>query len=257
MTSTDAGLLSLTVERVQPAVAARGNGQTYAVARVEGAATATRVLTIVPGVDVSTLQAHAAQCIRIEEGLSAEAALHAPALALSLWAWEQLQLELGEAAVYTADSPFQHFLGEAALLRGALQVIQLGHASGYTPPKQVQVLTIDESGSLIAQLKGRLADSVGGAAIDVSGKAEVTDVIFETLPRWGRLMLAAHRTSPINIDFYNNVHRKGIDLRACSFDPLQVFETALRVDDDVFVRRAMALLMRRPELVLTKRTDAA
>lgn len=216
-----------------------------------------RVLTVLPGPEATALAVTAEQCIRIDDGLSAEAALQVPALALSLWAWDQLQLEIGEAAVYTADAPFEHFLGETALLRGALPVIQVGRASAYSPQGQVEVLDIAESGDLLTRLKGRLADSVGAAAIDLSGKAEVTDVIFETLPRWGRLMLAAHRASPLNIDFYNNIHRKGVDMRGCSLDPLQVFEPALRAGGDLFVKRAMALLARRPEMLLAKRTDAA
>jgi hypothetical protein len=118
----------------------------------------------------------------------------------------------------------------------------------------VQVLNGEESSALLTELKGRLTDCVGVAAIDASGKAEVTDVIFETLPRWGRLLLAAQRPTPINIDFYNNVHRKGIDMRGCSFDPLQVFDPALRANYDAFVQRAITLLARRPETLLAKRT---
>lgn len=246
----DAAQFKLTVERVQPPVAARGTLQTYGVATAEGTATG-RVLALLPSPDVGTLEVESTQCIPIDGNLSAQVALHVPALALSLWAWEQMQLEIGEAAVYTAESPFEHFLGETAILRGALPVFQLGAASNYRTPDGVEVLAVGET--LLNELKGRLADSVGLAAIDLSGKAEVTDVIFETLPRWGRLLLAAHRPTPINIDFYNNVHRKGIDMRGCSFDPLQVFDPAQRANYEVFIRRAIALLARRPETVLAKR----
>jgi hypothetical protein len=249
----DAGQFKLMIERVQSPVAARGTLQTYAVARAEGTATG-RVLALLPAADATTLEVDSTHCIPLDAKLSAEVALHVPALALSLWAWDQMQLEIGEAAVYTAESPFQHFLGEAALLRGALPVIQLGSSSTYLAPPHVQVLDAGESSALLTELKGRLADCVGVAAIDLSGKAEVTDVIFETLPRWGRLLLAAHQPAPINIDFYNNVHRKGIDMRGCSLDPLQVFDPALRATYDAFVQRAVALLTRRPELVLAKRT---
>jgi hypothetical protein len=249
----DAGQFNLMVERVQPPVAARGSLQTYAVARADGTATG-RVLALLPSADVTTLAVDGAQCIALDNNISAEAALHVPALALSLWAWDQMQLEIGEAAVYTPDSPFPHFLGQAALLRGALPVIQLGTSSTYQPPAHVDVMNSAESSALLNELKGRLADCVGAAAIDASGKAEITDVIFETLPRWGRLLLAAQRPTPINIDFYNNVHRKGIDMRGCSFDPLQVFDPALRANYDGFVQSAIKLLTRRPETILAKRT---
>lgn len=249
----DAGQFKLVVERVQSPVAARGTPQTYAVARAEGTATG-RVLALLPTADATTFEVDSSHCIPLDGNLSAEVALHVPALALSLWAWDQMQLEIGEAAVYTAESPFQHFLGEAALLRGALPVIQLGSSPTYQAPSHAQVLNIGESSALLTELKDRLAECVGVASIDASGKAEVTDVIFETLPRWGRLLLAAHRPAPINIDFYNNVHRKGIDMRGCSLDPLQVFDPALRANYDPCVVRAIALLTRRPELVLAKRT---
>lgn len=249
----DAGQFKLTVERVQPPVAARGTTQTYAVASADGTTTG-RVLALLPSADVATLEADSSNCIPVDANLSAEVALHVPALTLSLWAWDQMQLEIGEAAVYTPESPFEHFLGEAALLRGALPVIQLGRSQTYRAPSHVQVLDSGETSALLTELRGRLADCVGLVAVDLSGKAEVTDVIFETLPRWGRLLLAAQRPAPINIDFYNNVHRKGIDMRGCSFDPLQVFDPALRANFDPFVARAVALLTRRPELVLANRT---
>lgn len=248
----DAGQFKLTVERAQAPVAARGTLETFAVAKAEGTPTG-RVLAQLPTIDVTTLEVGSTQCIPIADGLSAEVALHIPALAMSLWAWEQLRLEIGEAAVYTPESPYQLFLGEVAVLRGALPVIQLGSSANHRTPNGVAVLASEDAGALLSELKSRVADCVGLAAIDLSGRAELTDVIFESLPRWGRLLLAAHRPAPINIDFYNNVHRKGIDMRGGSLDPLSVFDPARRTDYDAFIRRAMALLTRRPEALLAKR----
>jgi hypothetical protein len=242
--------LDVVVEHRQEPNAARDSRRVLAVARVASASlngAVRRVLTLVPEGAAAEIRADAASCVAIDDGLTAEQALQIPALVWSLWAWDQLHLELGEAALYCVGSPFPHFLGQTAVMHGALPVIQLG-AQGSAAG--VEALPVDDAGLLLSELRKRLKKSVGVAAIDLSGKADIADVLFEGLPRSSRLMLAAHRGSPLTIDFYNNVHRKGVLLRTCVSDPLQVIDSAFLVTNRAYVVRANRLLARRSELFL-------
>jgi threonine dehydrogenase-like Zn-dependent dehydrogenase len=74
----------------------------------------------------------------------------------------------------------------------------------------------------LRQLKKRIQDKAGFAAIDLSGRPETIDLLLEVVPRWGRVMLAGRTRQPLTVDFYNNVHRKGVLLLTSIFDPASV-----------------------------------
>jgi len=233
------------IDRRQAAHPSLRSARSLAVAKLAGSAE--RVLTVVPGEAGSEVEIDAGRCIAIPSGLGSEQALELPALAWSLWAWDQLDLELGEFAIYCPGSPFDHLVGAAALLYGALPVIQIGTAD-YEPAAGVQVISSSDTGVLIGEVRERTKSSVGVAAIDLSGKAEITDVLFEGLPRASRLMLAAYQGAPLNIDFYNNVHRKGVLLRNALCDPLALLDAPASAKHGDYLLRAGRLLQTRPEL---------
>ena len=110
------------------------------------------------------------------------------------------------------------------------------------------MISSSDSGVLIGEVRERTKASVGVAAIDLSGKAEITDVLFEGLPRLSRLMLAAYQGAPLNIDFYNNVHRKGVLLRNALCDPLALLDAPASATHGDYLLRAGRLLQQRPEL---------
>jgi hypothetical protein len=233
----------LSIERLQPPHPALATPRALAVARLAGGE---RVLAVVAADAGNRARAAASHCLALDSALADDQALQVPALAWALWAWEQLHLELGELAIYCPGSPFDHLLGHAALLQGALPVFQVG-AAEFAPPAGVEVLSDADAGTLLAELRKRTGKSPGVAAVDVRGKAEITDVLFEGLPRGSRMMLAAYRSSTLNIDFYNNVHRKGVLLRNGLCDPLTLLDGTAAGSGE-YLARAMRLLLRRPEL---------
>lgn len=133
-------------------------------------------------------------------------------LAVSLWAWDLLGLELGEIALYTADSSLGGLLAQAALWRGASQVLQIGESTDGKVPPGVEVVPTDNPLAVIRALAPRAARAPGFAAIDTSGRADTLDIFFEVVPTWGRILLGAEKSQPATVDFYNNVHRKGVTL---------------------------------------------
>jgi hypothetical protein len=162
-------------------------------------------------------------------------------VAWSLWAWDELRLELGDAAVIAVGKDMPAHLPAIALLHGALPVLQIG---GERAPEGVEIVAATDAGSVLSELRRRLERSVGAAAVDFSGKAEVVDALFEGLPRFARLLLAAHGDN-LTIDFYNNVHRKGVLLRSHVCDPARFAADPSRAG---YLQRARRLVDSRPEL---------
>ena len=62
------------------------------------------------------------------------------------------------------------------------------------------------------------------------------------MPTWGRLVVAAESTEPATIDFYNNVHRKGVTVLGMPVSPLSVFEPTCRKTTLPFLRQAMRVI---------------
>lgn len=145
-------------------------------------------------------------------------------LAFALWAWERLNLEIGEIALVSGDNAFSCFFAQAARLYGALPVFQLGNdLKDFQGIDNIEI-NRDEPLATIELLRNRIQDKTGFAAIDLSGKPEIIDVIFEVLPKWGKLMLLKQTKYPLTIDYYNNLHRKGIYMLSYEFNPAVLFE---------------------------------
>jgi threonine dehydrogenase-like Zn-dependent dehydrogenase len=115
-------------------------------------------------------------------------------LAVALEAWDELGLELGEAALIAGDGPTARIFATAAGYRGACPVVQVG-ADGKGLPGAEE-----------------LAGMAGVAAVDLSGRADTVDALLEALPEGARLMLAGDDSEPQTIDYYGNIHRKGVHL---------------------------------------------
>ncbi|MBI4524215.1 MAG: hypothetical protein HY695_10440 [Deltaproteobacteria bacterium] len=163
-------------------------------------------------------------CLLVPDGLDADVAILAPPLALVLWIWEKLALELGEIAVYSEGTPFSALVGRVAWWRGGCPVIGIGTNQRQEFGAKVETLGLEDPEALISELKQRVKDKAGFAAVDLSGCPEVIDVLLEVLPPRGRLMLAGPKNRPLTIDFYNNIHRKGARLYATVFDPALIFD---------------------------------
>lgn len=148
-----------------------------------------------------------------------------PTVSRALWVWDTLALELGDVALVTSGNPHAELLAVVATWYGAQPVLRLSRATT-PPPPGIEGFSFDDPQGAIKTLSGRLAGRPGVAAVDLSGRSDIVEVLLESLPTFSRLLLAGTAREPLTIDFYNNVHRKGLDLHSGVFDP------SLERDDD-------------------------
>lgn len=177
----------------------------------EGQSAETDVVLEINAPDQNIIECNCAQCIPFPPTLGPEKAILLPALIFALRVWEKLGLELGEAAIYTTGNSLSRLVGQVALWRGASPVIQLGkEEENNSKSHLVEFLAIDDAEDSIRLLSNRIKNKPGIAIVELSGNPEIIDIILEIIPKWGRIICAAHSGSPLTIDFYNNIHRKGV-----------------------------------------------
>jgi hypothetical protein len=135
-------------------------------------------------------------------GSAVDAVSLAPLVAEALRVWDTLRLELGDAALITAPSPWAGLLAEVASWYGAFPiVVSLTQDGG------------DRGGSeQVQQLRDRLSGFPAVRAVEVSGRADAVDLLLETVPHETAVMFAGPSREPFTIDYYVNVHRKGLFL---------------------------------------------
>jgi threonine dehydrogenase-like Zn-dependent dehydrogenase len=206
-------------------------------------ASGAQVLVPVADANARSATVSAARCIEVPSTLRDAAAKLVPPLAIALWIWDTLELELGDCAVICGNHPYDFLLAQAALWRGASPVVHLDlESSGNTAPAGIERLRATDSSAMHAQLAECIRRGGGYAAVDLSGRPDVLDVVFETIPREARLMMASQAGAPVTIDFYNNVHRKGIRMESCMLDTALVFDGVARGLDQ-HVARAIRILL--------------
>ncbi len=142
-----------------------------------------------------------------------------PLLACALHAWQELELEVGETALVAGDGPLADIFRLAALWHGASPVIKLGAGGGQVEGVRSCEVPDDDPESVLDELAVQLAEAPAVAAVDLTGRAVVADMFFEILPRYSRLLLAGDTGEPLTIDYYVNIHRKGIGVLARRADP--------------------------------------
>lgn len=191
---------------------------------------------------IEEVSAEPDQLIELPSGLGVDSALAVPPLAIALWIWDVLGLELGDCAALCGDYPHGRLLAKAALWRGAIPVIHIHPGQGSTPLEHVERLTDLEPQSLHSQLAALASQSSGFAAVDLCGRPDLLDVLFETLPRNSRLMMAANGGRKSTIDFYNNVHRKGVTIHSCVLDTRLLFDRESASRMGTHIERAARIL---------------
>jgi NADPH:quinone reductase-like Zn-dependent oxidoreductase len=166
--------------------------------------------------------ADAADAVLLPPGVTLAQALLVPSLAAVLALWETLQLELGDVAVITSGSVLSPLAAEVALWRGGCPVVTLGPASVADNPATTHIdwSEPEEAGR---QLLAAIGSRPGFAALELSGRADMMDLLFESIPRWGRLLLAGSAGQPITVDFYKNIHRKGVTVNTAVLEPAALF----------------------------------
>lgn len=208
-------------------------------------------VALVPGVQIvdSELVVHPSECVRVPGPLDPSLGILAPALASALSLWETLRLELGDAAAWTTGGPLSGLVGQVALWRGACPGIELGAATDARELDERQTERVNWSDQDIAtaRLAELAARRPGFAAVDLSGRADVIDIFLEVIPRWGRLLLAGPAGAPVTIDFYKNIHRKGIVIAATTIEPAAIFTSS---QDNAVLKQMgrAAAILRNPKM---------
>ena len=161
-----------------------------------------------------------------------------PPLAAAVGAWQELGLELGETAVVSGEGLLADLFCLAALWSGACPVIRLGSRNDSIPGTRCWTVPSDDPEPALEQLASQLADAPAVAAVELTGTAVAADILFETIPVYSRLLLGGSGGEPLTIDYYNNIHRKGITVLARNIDPAP----GVSDESDTMVRRARTLV---------------
>jgi hypothetical protein len=164
--------------------------------------------------------------VAFDPALSNETAMMIPMLAEAMRAWELMQLEVGAAAVVTPGSRWSPLLELLATWYGA-RPVSLGTAMG--------------DSEAVSALAATLARFPVVCVAELTGRADVVDMILESVPASSRVLFAGPRIDRFTIDYYVNVHRKGLHLASTVLAASRAFSPALR--DPSILERAGRLLL--------------
>ena len=151
--------------------------------------------------------------LHLMSGTSDTAGL-APLAAEALRVWDALGLELGGAAVVPAGTPWSAVFVEVATWYGAIPVI----VSAATSPAGADS-GAGELGTAVEPLRRQLAQFPAVYAVELTGRAETVDLLLEAIPNRSRVMFAGPARDLFTIDYYINVHRKGLHLASTVLAP--------------------------------------
>jgi hypothetical protein len=182
-------------------------------------------------VDDGRVSVDEARLVPVSTALTSETALMIPLVVEALRAWDSLQLEIGAAAVVTQERPWAPLFELVASWYGAFPV-RVGAAGG------------DHSGASDFDAVAALGKTLAGyplvCAAELTGRSEVVDTLLEAIPPSTRLLFAGPRHDRFTIDYYVNVHRKGLHLGSTILSPSRLFSPEGR--DLRLVDRATRLL---------------
>lgn len=148
--------------------------------------------------------------IEVPEELDAELAVLLPFVTEALRAWDLLDLEIGSAAITTAGSPWSGLVAAAARCYGAVPMSAGGGRSA-----GAAIADADAVAGFAATLRAYPAV----CAVELSGRADVIDLVLEAVPREARVLIAGPAGDRLTIDYYVNVHRKGMHLKSTVLSP--------------------------------------
>lgn len=131
--------------------------------------------------------------------------------------WDTLSLELGESAVVTDGHRWSRLAAVVASWYGAFPVVFV--SEGTTAPNGALLVRVEDPSEAVRGLQSTLQGRPGVAAVDLSGRADFVDLLLESIPSESGLALAGDGREPLTIDFYVNVHRKGLHMVSSLLDP--------------------------------------
>lgn len=177
-------------------------------------------------------------CIPIHSSIDSSVALQLPTVYWALGSFQQIGFELGEVLIVIGDHPFKGIFSLMAKWHGALQVIDF-HNTLYNSKDDNH---ISFEGPSISEIVNKFkAIGINTVFLDFSGKPDLIELLFSQIPQWGRCILAGHYSQPITIDYYNDIHRKGVNVFSIDFDFSQLFNDNTRNQE--ILLRSLKILM--------------
>lgn len=238
--------VSVSIER-RASLAAAGLGGRFAVGTVVGQegrpGRPARVSLPLPesaGSDNEVL-VDAERLVEVPDGLSDNAGLALLPVAAVLGLWDRLDLDLGEIAVVTGGSWLSHLAAVVAGWHGAFPVVCVRREDP-RPAHGVRVIDATDPTSALASLREAIGTEPA-AVLELSGSAETVDLVLEAVPPFSRVMLAGASRERLVLDFYTNVHRKGLTLLSTTsnLEALESADSGMRRQQ---LARAARLLMK-------------
>lgn len=191
----------------------------------------------------AVLHATVEDIVELSSQIEPELAILVPRLATALSAWSRLGLELGEAAVIVADDvALARWLSLVAAWFGGMPVIASTTMSPDLAVLPSGRLCSGSSDGLVGSIRQSTADSAGWAGIETTGRPDMLEVMLEAVPKWGRIALGGQNSGSATVDFYNNVHRKGVHILSATLSTAALFDTSIDSHVRHFVGRAAGIL---------------
>lgn len=184
--------------------------------------------------------------IPIPDRLDPEHAMLAPLVALALWGWDCLGLELGELAVYTGIGPLADIVGQIAIWSGAQPLVKLSPTRHGLKLSSNHMISSDDLVDTAETLKKLAFSSPGFAAVDLTGRPEIVDLLLEIIPKWGRLLLGSNHPGKLTIDYYKNIHRKAALVVTNILTPDLIFHKEKKEYMMEYLQRAYRILLTKP-----------
>jgi hypothetical protein len=131
--------------------------------------------------------------------------------------WDSLDLELGEAAVVTEGHPWSGLAAVVAGWYGATPVLYV--TAGTAAPAGTTPIRVEDPSETVRGLASRLQGRPGVAVAELSGRAAIVDIVLESIPSETGIAMAGEGRERLTIDFYVNVHRKGLHMVSTLLDP--------------------------------------
>jgi hypothetical protein len=155
----------------------------------------------------------AGPAVVIPSTLEPDAALLVPIVAEALRAWDGLHPEIGAAAVVTDGSIWSDLFVEVGSWYGARPLrVALGVARETT-----RVLDMTDP-TAVAAFRKTLGRYPVVCAVELTGRAAAAEFFFESVPSQARVLFAGPAEERLTIDYYVNVHRKGLHLKSTVLD---------------------------------------
>jgi hypothetical protein len=188
--------------------------------------------------DVTSIE----DAVSFASALGNRESLAIPLVATILRLSEEAHIELGDTLVICSDCSLGRLMGEMGKW-WAPDRVNLGSEASPEPPTPYfshQFRVSDEN--VQDQLGQLLSESKNVTFVDFSGSPDVWNVMLQAAPYWSRIVASALAEIPMTIDFYNNIHRKGVTIYGLPMTAQHLFLRSRAVYEERHLRKAETIL---------------